>query len=173
MASVVFFRAVNVGLHQRFQPSALAKEMTDWGAVNVGAAGTLVVKENVTPTKLQSEILRRLPFKPELMICPAREVLALADGEPFGKMPGGKEVTAFVSVMQKAPPTLSPLPVDYPIGGKWEIRIAATIGRFILSFRRPGAKDLYTNAVVEKHFGAAATTRNWNTMTAIHKILAG
>lgn len=172
MASVVFFRAVNVGLHQRFQPGALAKELAALGVVNVGAAGTFVVRENISATKLQGEILRRLPFKPELMICPAREVLALADGELFGKMPAGKDVTAFVSVMQKAPPSAARLPADYPEGGKWEIRIAASVGRFILSFRRPGVKDLYTNAVVEKHFGGAATTRNWNTMTAIHKILA-
>ena len=90
MASVVFFRAVNVGLHQRFQPGALAKELAALGVVNVGAAGTFVVRETSAPTKLQGEILRRLPFKPELMICPAREVLALADGEAFRQNAGGQ-----------------------------------------------------------------------------------
>ena len=173
MASVVFFRAANVGRHQRFQPSALAKELAALGVINVGAAGTFVVKGNATPAKLRSEILSRLPFKPELMICPAQEVVALAEDKALGKMPAGKDVTAFVSVMQEPPPPSARLPVDYPEGGKWEIRIAANVGRFILSFRRPGGKDLYTNAVVEKHFGGAATTRNWNTIAAIHKILPG
>ena len=48
MASVVFFRAVNVGSHQRFQPSVLAKQLTEFGVVNVGAAGTFVVRKNVS-----------------------------------------------------------------------------------------------------------------------------
>src|SRR5579863_753717 len=128
MASVVFFRAVNVGLHQRFQPSALAKELAALGTVNVGAAGTLVVRGNTNSTKLRGEIFRRLSFKPELMICPAREVLALGDSKLFEKML--KEATAFVSVMQKAPPSPLRLPADYPAEGKWEVRLVGNIGRF-------------------------------------------
>ena len=58
MASVVFFRAVNVGGHQRFQPSILAKQLADFGVVNVGAAGTFVVRQNVGQATLRAEILR-------------------------------------------------------------------------------------------------------------------
>jgi uncharacterized protein (DUF1697 family) len=87
MSSVVFFRAVNVGGHQKFQPGKLAKELEQFGVVNIGAAGTFVVRENVSQTKLRDEILRRLPFKPELMICPAREVRALARGNWFANPP--------------------------------------------------------------------------------------
>src|SRR5205809_727390 len=68
MASVVFFRAVNVGGHQKFQPGILAKELAHLGGVNIGAAGTFVVREHVSPAKLRDAILRRLPFRPELMI---------------------------------------------------------------------------------------------------------
>jgi len=38
MASVVFFRAVNVGGHQRFQPGKLAKELAKFGGVNIGSS---------------------------------------------------------------------------------------------------------------------------------------
>jgi hypothetical protein len=155
MASVVFFRAVNVGSHQRFQPGALAKKLADLEVVNIGAAGTLVVKK---------------PFKPELMICRAKDVLAIADGKLLGKSPASKGVTAFVSVLQKAPGSSKGLPIDYPETGKWQVRLLACVGKFVLSWRVDGT-DLYANGVVEKHFGGAATTRNWNTMTAIHKIL--
>ena len=72
MASVIFFRAVNVGGHQKFQPSQLAKELVPFGVVNIGAAGTFVVRENVSPAKLQNEISSGVPFKPELMICLGR-----------------------------------------------------------------------------------------------------
>ena len=90
MSSVVFFRAVNVGGHQSFQPGKLARELADFDVVNIGAAGTLVVRQNVSQAKLRDEILRRLPFKPELMICPAHDVLALARGNWFADSPPEK-----------------------------------------------------------------------------------
>jgi len=171
MSSVVFFRAVNVGGHQKFQPGKLAKELAGFGVVNIGAAGTFVVRENVSQTKLRDEILRRLPFKPELMICPARDVLALTRGNCFGDAPAGKDVGRFVSVLQKAPRAKPPLPLEQPAGPKWEVRIVAITGRFALSVRRLG--ETYSNAVVEKYFGVAATTRNWNTIETICEVLQG
>lgn len=169
MALVVFFRAVNVGGHQKFQPSKLAKELAKFGVVNIGAAGTFVVRENVSQTELRAEILRRLPFKPELMICHARDVLALAQGNWFGNAPAEKGVGRFVSVLQKAPRVKPRLPIEQPAGDKWEVRIVAITGRFALSVRRLG--QTYSNAVVEKHVRVPATTRNWNTIEAIRGIL--
>ncbi len=169
MSSVVFFRAVNVGGHQKFQPGKLAKELAEFGVANIGAAGTFVVRENVSPAKLRDEILRRLPFRPELMICPARDVLALARGNWFGDAPAGKDVGRFVSVLQNAPRAKPPLPLEQPAGEKWEVRVVAITGRFALSLRRLGRT--YSNAVVEKHLGVPATTRNWNTIQAIREVL--
>lgn len=169
MASIVFFRAVNVGGHQKFQPSVLAKKLAAFGLVNIGAAGTFVVRENIGQTKLRAEILRRLPFQPELIICPARDVLGLMRGEPFRNEPVGKDIGRFVTVMQRAPRALPPLPIEQPTGAKWEVRIIAVTGRFALSVRRLG--ETYSNPVVEKHLGVSATTRNWNTIETICKIL--
>jgi uncharacterized protein (DUF1697 family) len=169
MASVVFFRAVNVGLHQRFSPSTLAKELSGFGVVNIGAAGTFAVRNNISDAKLKAEILRRLTFKPKLMICPAADVLALADGKVFGKIPDGKDVKPFLTVMQKPLSSPPKLPIEYPTAAKWEVRIVGAEGRFVLTLRRPG--DLYSNAVVEKLFGIPATTRGWNTVAAVVKAL--
>jgi uncharacterized protein (DUF1697 family) len=169
MPSVVFFRAVNVGGYQKFQPGKLAKELAEFDVVNIGAAGTFVVRENVSQPKLRDEILRRLSFKPELMICPARDVLALARGNWFGDAPAAKDVGRFVSVLQKAPRAKPPLPLEQPAGAKWEVRVVAITGRFALSVRRLG--QTYSNAVVEKHLGVPATTRNWNTIEAARAIL--
>src|ERR1700740_1015577 len=135
MASVVFFRAVNVGGHQKFQPSKVAKELAQFGVVNIGAAGTFVVRGNPGQARLRDGILRRLPFKPELMICPARDVLALPRGNWFGGAPAGKDIGRFVSVMQRAPRTKPPLPIEQPAGKKWEVRIVAITARFALSVR--------------------------------------
>ena len=44
MALIVFFRGINVGGHRAFRPSVLARELDIYDAVNVGAAGTLVIR---------------------------------------------------------------------------------------------------------------------------------
>ena len=45
MALIVFLRGINVGGHRAFRPSVLAKELGIYDAVNVGAAGTLVIRK--------------------------------------------------------------------------------------------------------------------------------
>src|SRR5262245_53817264 len=135
MSSVVFFRAVNVGGHQSFQPGKVAKDLAHLGVVNIGAAGTFVVREKVRPEELRDEILRRLPFKPELMICPGPDVLALVRGSWFGDAPVAPGIGRFVSVLEKAPRSKPPLPLEQPAGKKWEVRIVAVTGRFVLSVR--------------------------------------
>jgi hypothetical protein len=169
MASVVFFRAVNVAGHQTCQPGKLAKDLAEFDVLNIGAAGTFVVRTNVSQAKLGEEILRRLPFKPELMICPAQELIELGRGNWFDDIPGAKDAGRFVSILQKAPRVKPSLPIEEPAGKRWEVRIVALIGRFALSIRYPG--KTYSNAVVEKHLGMPATTRSWNTIEKVCEAL--
>ena len=174
MALVVFLRGANVGGHKKFQPSVLAKALADFGLVNVGAAGTFVVRGKIGQASLRAEILRRLPFKAELMICPAREIIDLARGEAFGGDSPEKDVRRFVSVMEKSPRTLPRLPLDRPAGGRWQVKVIGVSGRYALSLqRRLGQRIVYPNEVVEKSLGVSATTRGWNTIQAICHILEG
>jgi uncharacterized protein (DUF1697 family) len=169
MASIVFFRAVNVGGHRSFQPARLASELRAFDVVNVGAAGTFVVREEVSEKRLREAILARLPFRPELMICPAGEVLALIRDEPLAGASAAEGVGPFVSVLHQAPRPRPRLPLSQPAGEKWEVRIVAITGRFVLSLRRSGRT--YPNAVVEKVLGVLATTRNWNTFETLGEVL--
>src|SRR6266566_2943016 len=109
MALVVFLKGVNVGGHKLFRPSVLARELVKYDVVNVGAAGTFVVMKPISQAKLRVELLRRLPFEAEVMICSAREVIGLASGEPFAGQPSGPDVVRFVSVLAKRPRVLPTL----------------------------------------------------------------
>ena len=171
MASVIFFRAVNVGGHQKFQPSLLAKELADLDIVNIGAAGTFVVRATAAAAKLRAAIHDRLHFQPELMICPARAVLALVNSDPYHEVSAAANMTRYVSILSKAPRTAPKLPLDFPTPGPWEVRILSITGSFVLSLQRPGKKGLYPNALVEKQLGLPATTRNWNTLLKISEAL--
>ena len=174
MALVVFLRGVNVGGHKAFQPSALARELADFDVVNVGAAGTFVIRKPISQSMLRAELLRRLPFKAELMICRSRDVIDLASGGPFPDDPPGKDVSRFVSVLAKRPRTLPPLPISQPAGDKWQVKVIGVPGRFAVSlYRRLGRTVVYPNEVVERKLGVFATTRNWNTISAICDILKG
>jgi uncharacterized protein (DUF1697 family) len=174
MALVVFMRGVNVGGHKKFQPSILAKELADFDVVNVGAAGTFVVRKPIGQSALRAEFLRRLPFQPELMICRARDVIDLEGAEPFPGELSVEDAQPYVSVMGKRPRELPALPLHQPAGDEWLVQIIGVRGQFALSLcRRLGRKILYPNEVVEKQLGVAATTRNWNTISAICDILKG
>jgi uncharacterized protein (DUF1697 family) len=169
MSSVVFMRAVNVGGHQTFQPSLLARDLAHLGVVNVGAAGTFVVPGTVAQRTVRAELAKRLPFEAELMICRGSDVLALVAREPF---PDAKDLRRFVSVLSRRPGKPPRLPLLQPPGERWEVKVIAVAGVFALSLcRRLGKSFVDPNGVVEKGFGLRATTRNWNTIVKIADLL--
>ena len=174
MALVVFMRGVNVGGHRTFRPAALAKELAAFDVVNVGAAGTFVIRKTVSQATLRAELLRRLPFQVELMICRGRDIIDLTCRGPFPDERSHKDARRFVSVLAKRPTSLPPLPICQPAGDKWQVKIVGVAGRFALSlWRRMGRTMVYPNEVVEKYLGVSATTRNWNTISTICDILQG
>src|SRR5881227_2568236 len=101
MRWVVFLRAVNVGGANRCQPAVIAKQLAKFGVVNIGAVGTFVVRENVSETALRAAFAGKLPFKCEIMICPARDIVKLVSKDPFSRQPSGPQITRFVNVMHK------------------------------------------------------------------------
>jgi uncharacterized protein (DUF1697 family) len=174
MAAVVFLRGVNVGGRKTFQPSRFAAELADLDVVNVGAAGTFVVRKTIGQAALRDQIVRRLPVTAEAMICPAREVFDLATKQPFSDDDLVSGVTRYVSVLASRPKSPPPLPILRPDGDDWQVKVVGVIGRFAVSLhRRMGRTLVYPNDVVEKKLGVSATTRNWNTIEAIFKVLSG
>lgn len=171
MALVVFLRGVNVGGHRRFRPSVLANELAQYDVVNIGAAGTFVVRKPGPRAKFEAELRRRLPFECGIALCDAREILALVRDDPFKKAPAGPDITRFVSVLPKAGRVPIPLPVAFPPAGKWLVRILAAEGRFVFGVYRRDMKTIGYLGQVDKLFGGKATTRNWNTIGAILKVL--
>src|ERR1700720_858800 len=193
MPSVVFLRAVNVGGTNRCQPALIAKQLARFDVVNIGAVGTFVVRENVSESALRAAIARKLPFKCEIMICPARDILKLVSKDPFSQQPSGPNIVRFVSVLAKRPgirsglhqmstarpartikpqtSQLPPLPLSLPSDDDWLLKIIAIQDRFVLGLYRRQMKAISYLGKIEKKFGVAATTRNWNTIQKIVQIL--
>jgi len=171
MALVVFLRGVNVGGHKTFKPSLLTKELSHLDVVNIGAAGTFVVRKSISQSKLRSELLKKLPFEPEIMICSAKEILDIASADPFAGEPTGPEFVHFVSVMHKSLKSPPELPLVLNPGDEWLVKIIEIRGRFVFGVYRRAMKTITYLGKVEKRLDASATTRNWNTIKAIVKVL--
>jgi uncharacterized protein (DUF1697 family) len=171
VALVVLLRGVNVGGHRTFRPRALAEQLQHLDAVNIGAAGTLVIRRPVTTKQLRAELASRLPFDTEIMICQGREIVRLLSQDPFAEQPVRPDVVRFVSVLAKRPRSAPSMPVTYPSSGKWLLKVLAIDGRFVFGVYRRHLKVIGYLGSVERLFGAPATTRNWNTITAIASVL--
>ena len=141
MALVVFLRGVNVGQHRTFRPSMLAEQLKDYDVVNVDAAGTFVIRKQISQARLRTELLGRLPFDARVMICKSHELISLASGDRFAREPSRPDVVRFVSVLEKRPRVLPSIPITLPSDGKWILRILATQSRFLFGLYRRQMKQ--------------------------------
>src|SRR5262245_3962713 len=170
MSQVVFLKGVNVGGHRTFQPSVLAKQLKDCDVVNIGAAGTFVVRNRISQANLRTELLRRLPFEAEIIICSGREIVTAVAGNPFIGQPAGPDIVHFVSVLAKRPRGLPDLPLSLP-ADNWLLRLIAIRDRFAFGLYHRHMRVISYLSQVEKRMGVPVTTRNWNTITSIIKVL--
>ena len=171
MALVVFLRGVNVGGHRTFRPTKLAEQLKHLGALNIGAAGTFVIRRPVTRARLRAELAGGLPFAAEIMICEGREIVRLMSQNHFADQPVRPDIVRFVSVLSKRPRSAPSTPMSFPSSGKWLLRILARDNRFVFGVYRRHMKAIGYLGTFDRLFGVPATTRNWNTITAIAKVL--
>jgi uncharacterized protein (DUF1697 family) len=173
MALVVFLRGVNVGGHKTFRPSILARDLSDFDVVNVGAAGTFVVRKPGSRARFRAELLRKLPFETHVVFCDGRDILSLEIENPFRVGRSRPDVVRFVSILSKPGRLRAPLPITLPPGREWLVRVIASQSRFVFGEYLRDMKTIGYLGKLDELFSVPATTRNWNTIIAIVRILKG
>ena len=171
MTLVAFIRGVNVGGHRRFRPSLLAKELSAYDVVNIGAAGTLVVRKPRSRAKFLAELRGRLPFDAEIALCDARDLRKLEKANPFGARAPEPDVVRFVSVLTKTGQARDGLAVHLPSKQDWLVRVVGADGRFVFGEYRRHMKTIGYLGKLDALIGSPVTTRNWNTIRQILEIL--
>lgn len=151
----------------------LAKALSDYDVVNVGAAGTFVVRKPPSRAKLLAQLRRKLPFEAEVVLCPGGDLIRLETENPFAGEPSSPDVVRFVSILSKAGGVRASLPVRFPSDGEWLVRVMASEGQFVFGMYRRHMKTIGYLGQIDKLYGVPATTRNWNTIIAIVRILKG
>lgn len=107
------------------------------------------------------------------MLCDSRDILRMETGNPFGTGPSGAGVVRFVSILSKAARVRPGFPLTLPAEGEWYLRLIGARDRFIFGEYRRHMKTIGYLGQLDKLFGVPATTRNWNTIMAVLRILKG
>ena len=168
MALVVFLRGVNVGGHKTFRPKLLAERLKHLDAINIGAAGTFVIRKPIPLKQLRAVFAKHLPFETMIAICHGADidrlmaVKAYADPPPAG-------ITRFVSVLPNKLPRAKP--IRLPATGRWLVRVLGQHERFVVGEYRRDTKTIRYLGSLDDLVSVPVTTRNWNTINAIVKIL--
>jgi len=173
MALVVFLRGVNVGGHRTFRPSIVARELSGFDVINVGAAGTFVVRKPGSRAKFRTALLRKLPFEAEVVLCEGRDLMQLETENPFGTESSSPDVVRFVSILSKSGGVRASLPVSFPSEREWLVRVLSSAGQFVFGVYRRHMKTIGYLGQIDRLYGVPATTRNWNTIVTIVRILKG
>jgi uncharacterized protein (DUF1697 family) len=171
VSSVVFLRAINVGGANRCRPAQIAKDLAKFDVVNIGAVGTFVVRKNVSQSVLRAAIAKKLPFKSEIMICAAPDVIKLFASAPFSNEALSPNITRFVSVAAKPLSKTPTVQLNLPSADNWLLRMIAIKGQFVLGCYRREMKAIGYLAKLEKLVAVPLTTRSWNTIEKVASVL--
>jgi len=149
----------------------LARDLAAYDVVNVGAAGTLVVRKPVSRTKFLAELRRKLPFEAAVSFCDARDLIRLEMENPFGAEPFDQNVVRFVSVLSKTSRGKASLPIAFPGDEEWFVRIIGSRNHLLFGVYRRHMRTIGYLGQIDKLFGAPATTRSWSTMLSVLRLL--
>jgi uncharacterized protein (DUF1697 family) len=171
VALVVFLRGINVGGHRTFRPTKLAEALKHLGAVNIGAAGTLVLRQPMTQAQARAEVARKLPFVAEIVVCQGRDIASLISSNPFEGQSVRGGVVHFVSVLSQRPRLRPSTPMRFPSSGQWLMKILTRRKRFVIGMYRRHMKVIGFLGALDRLYGVPVSTRNWKTITAIARVL--
>jgi uncharacterized protein (DUF1697 family) len=171
MPLVAFLRGVNVGGHRTFRPTVLARALASYDVVNVGAAGTFVIRRPGSRAAFRAALLRALPFDTEVMLCDARDLAHIVAANPFGAGPRPDDVVWFVSILSRPARPRVELPAAFPSEEEWLVRVTASEGRFVFGMYRRDPRTIRYLGEIDRLYDVPATTRNWNTIAAVARVL--
>jgi hypothetical protein len=171
VALVVLLRGINVGGHRTFRPSRLADQLKHLDAVNIGAAGTFVIRRTVTRERTPRRTCNAgFPSMPDRDLPRARDPQADVSASVRESARAARrralrerslETPPFDALDAHEPSRQSP----------WLLKILAAHGRFVLGMYRRQMKVIGHLGALDGLFGVPVTTRNWNTITAIARVL--
>jgi len=175
---VAFLRGINVGGNKLIKMADLREVFEAAGCKNVSTyiqSGNVIFAAKETNAdalarKIEKKIQQSLGHQVTVMVRTAAELKACVKGDPFKNIKSGEGAAVFVTFMSAEPIKQPRLPF---IIARENVEVLAIRNRtaFIVCRRKPNGTFGFPNAFLEKELGVAATTRNWNTVTKMLKLV--
>jgi hypothetical protein len=125
----------------------------------------------MTHARARAEVARKLPFVADIVVCPGREIANLVAEDPFAGQSVPPGVVRCISVLSQRPRLTPSTPPRLPSSGQWLMKILARRNRFVIGMYRRHMKVIGLLGALDRLYGVPVTTRNWNTIVAIAKVL--
>lgn len=170
---VTLLRGINVGGHHKVPMAILRKEMEALGfskVITLLNSGNVIFEVNDSPiTRMEEVVAKHLKqvfgFVIPVWIIKGSDIKALIEKDPFQKVEVTKDTRLYVSFLKEPPQVALDLPWKSDDGSYTLIDVKGNIicSVFDLSVgsSTKGMDEL------EKIFGRAITTRNWNTIVRL------
>ncbi|HLF06282.1 MAG TPA: DUF1697 domain-containing protein [Thermoplasmata archaeon] len=175
MDAVLLLRSANVGGRNLLKSADVVKGLAKAGikAASQGASGNFVLRGIASHRASEAALAKLLPYRAEIIQRSGKEIARLVDSRPFDDQPAREDIKWQVSFLKSEGKILPTLPLVSPAGSDWRVNAFKLAGRDLLSrYRVVEGKPFDINRLVEKEFGVSATTRTWNTVLAIGRLLA-
>ncbi len=171
MSHVLLLRGVNVGGNRTFRPAVLAEQLRHCDVTNIGAAGTFVLRKALSREQIIETFRQRLPFETDIVVVEGAEMIRVIKDHPFHGPEIPQAVTRFVSFFSRPPESIPAMPFGLPDDESWMLRVLAGDARCIYGLYHRNMKAISYLGRLDRLFGVPLTTRSWNTISAIAKVL--
>ncbi len=174
---VAFLRGINVGGNKIIKMADLAKAFTSLGFANVRtllASGNVVFEASnakaATSPVIEAKLERAFGKKIGVIVRTGQEIQAIVKADLFRGIKVTSAMRLYVTFLPGKPSSTLTLPYESPEKDFRILRLAddALFSVLTLSPTR-GTTDAM--GILEKEFGKAITTRNWNTVVKIARIV--
>ena len=167
----MLLRGVNIGGHRVFRPSSLPAQLPGLGLINIGAAGTFVVRRRIGQAALRKALAARLPFNTLIVIRRGDQIRALLAQNVWAGQPLRPDTTRFVSVLSRRPTVAPLLPMEFRHGRRWLVKLVRQVDGFVVGLYRRHMRTIECLGRMDRVFGAPVTSRSWSTFQLIAKAL--
>jgi uncharacterized protein (DUF1697 family) len=171
---VALLRGINVGGNKLIKMADLSRIFASLGLKNVKtyiqSGNVLFESAKSDPVALTEHIEKGLRaavgFEVPVVLRTVAEIEAIAKLNPFSKVKADADAKLYVTFLVEALKTKPKVPLLSP---KKDCEIIHLNPRevFIVAFRMGNGRYGESMALIEKEFGKAVTTRNWNTVIKI------
>jgi uncharacterized protein (DUF1697 family) len=171
---VAFLRGINVGGRKLIKMEVLRAVFESMGFKNVRTfiqSGNVIFESAKTNVALLTKGIEKglaeaFGYEVKVTLRTLTELEEILRLDPFKQIKPGDDVVTFVALLLAEPANTAKLPLHFATENLDVLAIKHGAA-FIICRRKKNGTFGFPNNFLEKQFGVAATTRNWNTMNRI------